>query len=515
MSVEMPAAIGGLPFFPLEFDKQQRLVDPTQVTALRDHVRDAAVTDLLVVSHGWNNDLAEALALYAELVGNVASRSRGPWDGRAVAVVGVFWPSQRFTDEELIPGGAASLGGDVPTAALHARLQELRGFFDDPADDSADEAADEILAELEALVPRLETSEDARRDFGAGVLRLLQTGGDAEVEDEVPDGLADLDGAELLEELARPTDEELAAIGVGPRGGEDEDQGDDEGGIAVEPSGGIAAGPVGLGIGGAASAGGDEAGGAAGGVASGFGAPASGGVAAGAAAPLDDAGGAAFLGSAFAGMRAGARNALNLATYWTMKRRAGDTGRRGLAPVLRQLRADADDLRLHLVGHSFGGRLVAAAALGEDDGDPALPVESLTLLQAAFSHNGFGERVHRGRDGYFVEVLRQQRVRGPIVVTHTHNDHANRWAYPMASRLSRDRTANFGTASDDFGAIGSNGAQRAAIARFDTMHGLDGVYADLGPGQLRNLRADAFISDHGDVKGAEVAHLVVSVVAAT
>jgi hypothetical protein len=499
MSVEMSAAVGGLPFFPLEFDKQQRLVDPTQVSALRDHVRDAAVTDLLVVSHGWNNDLAEAFALYQELVGNVASRSRGPWDGRAVAVVGVFWPSKRFTDEELIPGGAASLGGDVPTAALHARLQELRGFFDDPAD----EAADEILAELEALVPRLETSEDARRDFGAGVLRLLQTGGDAEVEDEVPDGLVDLDGAELLEELARPTDEELAAIGVGPRGGQDEDQGDDEGGIAVEPSGGIAAGPGGLGVGGVASVGDNEAGGAAG------------GVAAGGAAPLDDAGGAAFLGSAFAGMRAGARNALNLATYWTMKRRAGDTGRRGLAPVLRQLRADADDLRLHLVGHSFGGRLVAAAALGEDDGDPALPVESLTLLQAAFSHNGFGERVHRGRDGYFVEVLRQQRVRGPIVVTHTHNDRANRWAYPMASRLSRDRTANFGTAGDDFGAIGSNGAQRAAIATFDTMLGPDGVYADLGPGQLRNLRADAFISDHGDVKGVEVAHLVVSVVAAT
>ena len=45
-----------------------------------------------------------------------------------------------------------------------------------------------------------------------------------------------------------------------------------------------------------------------------------------------------------------------------MKDRAGVVGKHGLNPLLRGICAPlARTLRIHLVGHSFGGRLVTAA----------------------------------------------------------------------------------------------------------------------------------------------------------
>jgi hypothetical protein len=513
MSVDLPTTIGGLPFFPLVFDKRQRLQDRGQLVALRAHLDGAAVTDLLVVSHGWNNDLADALRLYERLVGKVAAAAGGRWDDREVAVVGVFWPSKRFADRDLIPGGAAGVEGDVPTAALVAQIEDLRGAFGD----EEDAEADAILDELEELALRLSDSAEARRRFVEGVRDLLcregidagadggvDVPGDLELAEEVPAALFTADGSELLDELGVPRDEELAAVGATRQGGiaavDDVDVPTDGGigGIADVSSGGIAGvetgGFVGASTGGIAA---DPVGGPPAGTATGSG---------------DGAGGAAFLASPFAGMRAGARNALNLATYYTMKRRAGDTGRRGLAPVLRELRGDHPDLRLHLAGHSFGGRLVAAAALGEDEHDPALPVASLTLLQAAFSHHGFAKDHEPGKDGYFRAVLDGARLHGPLLITHTRNDRANTWAYPMASRLARQRAASFGGPDDVYGAIGTNGAQRTPGARTASLLAADGTY-DFGAGDVVNLDASAFVADHGEVTGEEVAHLLVSVVA--
>lgn len=80
-----------------------------------------------------------------------------------------------------------------------------------------------------------------------------------------------------------------------------------------------------------------------------------------------------------------------------MKDRAGHIGRSGLAPVLARLRAVAPGARVHLVGHSFGARLVTAAAAGGAGGT----VGSLSLLQAAFSHYAFARGWDDGvtRDG--------------------------------------------------------------------------------------------------------------------
>ena len=50
---------------------QGRRASSTRRRSTRWSPASAGVTDLLVLSHGWNNDMAEARALYDELLGNV------------------------------------------------------------------------------------------------------------------------------------------------------------------------------------------------------------------------------------------------------------------------------------------------------------------------------------------------------------------------------------------------------------------------------------------------------------
>ena len=53
-------------------------------------------------------------------------------------------------------------------------------------------------------------------------------------------------------------------------------------------------------------------------------------------------------------------NVLNFTTYFEMKARAGTVGKNGVAPLIDRLAPQVQ--RIHLIGHSFGGRVVTAAA---------------------------------------------------------------------------------------------------------------------------------------------------------
>jgi hypothetical protein len=169
-------------------------------------------------------------------------------------------------------------------------------------------------------------------------------------------------------------------------------------------------------------------------------------------------GGAQSLGdtinSAVQGVRNGVAKVMNLMSYFTMKARAGLVGDALGAHVLPALSAASSPVRLHLAGHSFGARLATAAA-NSFTPPGALRLETLTLLQGAFSQNG----MTTGR-GPYAGVL--GKVPGAIAMTHTHNDLACTLAYPLASRLSRDTTLSIGDKNDPYGAMGANGAQLAA-----------------------------------------------------
>jgi len=222
------------------------------------------------------------------------------------------------------------------------------------------------------------------------------------------------------------------------------------------------------------------------------------------------AGGAAGLGDVFSGIKAGATRLLNYLTYYEMKARAGTVGA-GVGQLLDKLAPSVQ--RIHLVGHSFGGRLVSAAAMAST----TPKIQSMALLQAAFSHNGFSgnfDDSDPARPGFFREVVKQSRVKGPILITHTPNDTAVGILYPTASRLSGTVASAYGDKNDKFGGIGRNGAQKmkssetaAAVAKLLPVGGAYPWEA----GKFHNLEASEFIKDpkggdaHGFVTGKEVA----------
>ena len=206
----------------------------------------------------------------------------------------------------------------------------------------------------------------------------------------------------------------------------------------------------------------------------------------------------------FSGITAAARNVLNLTTFYMMKARTGVIGQNGVYATLREITAANPGLNLHLIGHSFGARLVTAVAQGPDGG-AALPIRSLTLLQAAFSHGGFSNNFDsKGHAGGFRRVIAQGRVQGPIVITHTSNDRVVGLAYPLACRLSGDNASGYGGPDDLFGGLGRNGAQHTPEVSPDKMLPIGQNYA-FRAGAVHNLNSDPYIKGHSDLQHDEVA----------
>ena len=55
---------------------------------------------------------------------------------------------------------------------------------------------------------------------------------------------------------------------------------------------------------------------------------------------------------------------IRILSYTIMKARAGTVGSVGLGPLLVAMKKDAPGVRVHLIGHSFGARLVSFALAG-------------------------------------------------------------------------------------------------------------------------------------------------------
>ncbi|WUH94274.1 serine-threonine protein kinase [Streptomyces sp. NBC_00433] len=157
-------------------------------------------------------------------------------------------------------------------------------------------------------------------------------------------------------------------------------------------------------------------------------------------------GGEPLLGGLTGKVWSGARELLRQASYYTMKGRAGRVGKAGLGPLLGLLATRAPATRVHLVGHSFGARLVSFALAGLPPA--ARNVTSVTLLQGAFSHSAYSP-------GGALDGM-QARVRGPVVACHSSHDQALGVFYPLASRLSGDDRSLLGD-DDRWGALGHDG----------------------------------------------------------
>ncbi|WP_328297818.1 serine-threonine protein kinase [Streptomyces sp. NBC_00435] len=152
----------------------------------------------------------------------------------------------------------------------------------------------------------------------------------------------------------------------------------------------------------------------------------------------------------------GAKEVLRQATYYQMKARAGVVGEHGLGPVLAELAVRRPALRIHLIGHSFGGRVVSFALRATPSG--ARNLKSLTLLQGAFSHYAFADSLphDRGRGGALRGL--QSRVDGPVTACHSPYDSSLKVFYPLASRIAGDSAGLLGF-DERWGAIGHDGVR--------------------------------------------------------
>ncbi|WP_030161838.1 hypothetical protein [Streptomyces sp. NRRL S-244] len=384
--------IGAGPYAELTFDADGDVDQGTQ-----DAVAALEATDLLVFAHGWNSDRATSTRLfdrfYAPFPGLV-----GP--GVRLGYVGVVWPSIRFSDEpipDFDPHGALAEPGHG-TALDPATLRALGEFWPGR------------VAELDRVAELLEDrpeSAAAFTEFGA---------------------------------LVR----ELAGVDV-------VDAGDSaDAGSAVDPAAAVAAtvavaGPVVrdvpdifaldvLEVCRAFTEGLAEAGAPTG----------------GAAEPGFSVGG---------GLRAlwnGAKELLRQATYYQMKKRAGVVGERGLGPMLAELAGRRPALRIHLIGHSFGARVVSFSLRAVPDG--ARYVKSATLLQGAFSHYAFADRLPHDKGSGGALRGMQRRVDGPVLACHSPYDSALKVFYPLASRMAGDSAGLLGF-DERWGAIGHDGVQ--------------------------------------------------------
>jgi hypothetical protein len=227
------------------------------------------------------------------------------------------------------------------------------------------------------------------------------------------------------------------------------------------------------------------------------------------------AGDAQGIGDIFATAWAGAKDALRVASFYEMKCRAGTVGRAGLGPLLERLHVVAPGVRVHLIGHSFGARLVSFALAGISS-SAASPVASLTLVQGAFSHWSFALQQPFGSPGALNAV--GDRVAGPLVATFSSHDYAvGRW-YPKACMLSGEDNQSVDLLTQRWGAVGADGFHGASPAVPATILPGGSPY-QLASGCFHSVDSQSVIADttqspfagaHSDICHPEVAWLVVS-----
>jgi hypothetical protein len=213
---------------------------------------------------------------------------------------------------------------------------------------------------------------------------------------------------------------------------------------------------------------------------------------------------------------------VNLTTFLLMFHRCGDVGEKGISQVVRLVKPKANPLpRIHLVGHSLGGRAVTACAkalLAKE----VVPVDTMMLLEAAYSHFGLSPagtfNTIKHPRGHFRDVIEKKVVKGPILATHSKHDAVVQFAYTPMAAISVNNSRVIGDSSSPFGGIGRNGVLDSPEAQqldlktaggsytftSGTIHNLDGS---------RDVEGSPLIGSHGDVTNPAVTWAFASLMA--
>jgi len=212
---------------------------------------------------------------------------------------------------------------------------------------------------------------------------------------------------------------------------------------------------------------------------------------------------------------------VNLTTFLLMFHRCGDVGEKGISEVVRRIRTGATT-RIHLVGHSLGGRAVTACAKGLLTA-PSMQVETMMLLEAAYSHFGLsagatGTSPVSHPRGHFRDVIDKKVVKGPIVATHSEHDAVVQFAYTPMAALSLNNARAIGDENSPFGGIGRNGVLDTTEAERLDLNEAGAAYV-FSAGRIHNLNGSRaingvpLIASHGDVTSPSITWAFASLVA--
>lgn len=450
--------LGGFPFIALEYNNDGML-KASALDLLHAHVQSSGTTDLLMIAHGFRNDAKEARGLYERFLQNFSAHItrdelKPALASRTYAAAGVFWPSKAFSEGPGKDDGEAQSVGDLDAAALDRARDELAMLRNDVESVKQRDTVDRAIA----LLDQLEGSTDAQDKF-VGLLLSLASEGSGNGDADPNEGFEQVSaqrGSDLFAKLSAPII--LPTVRRDSDGGVmalDDDTGDSHG----------------------------------------------------SGAPL-------FIGGALKSIAGRVGQVLNLTTWYTMKNRAGTVGANGVATTVRALKARHPALRVHLVGHSLGGRCMAACAKALC-ADPAVQPDSLSLLEAAFSHYGLSRDNGHGDRGFFRDVLEHHIVKGPFISTFSYQDTVVGKAYAISSRLASDNVKAVGDKDDQYGGIGRNGTQRTDESTTQAL-GAVGTRYTYAPRVVNNLDGSGGrIKDHSDVTNPEVTYAVACAVAAT
>ena len=98
------------PTWEIQFDRSGN-VDPAARAALLTEIPGAGITDLVVMSHGWNSSPDHSRVLYKQWFG-MLDKLVPDGTPAQIGTLGVIWPSMLWPDETP-PGGAGGGGAAV------------------------------------------------------------------------------------------------------------------------------------------------------------------------------------------------------------------------------------------------------------------------------------------------------------------------------------------------------------------------------------------------------------------
>ncbi|MER6126627.1 hypothetical protein ABT173_29230 [Streptomyces sp. NPDC001795] len=444
------------PVWDLAFDEQGRLTALAEGDFL-DQVIAEGVDDLFMFSHGWGTSLDKARGLYDEMFPMIRDAADGAAGIGRVGFVGIYWPSLWFPPTQATPPPAAGA-----TQADGGAVVDLNAG-------TAALSGTEIAESLQSGF-----ADPAQQQKVMEIGLLIDQGEEVVGSDE-----SDAQKEERLREIH----ELLKSLVPSAPDGEFEDSGETALLLTADPKTGYLA---------AAEA---------------FG-----------SAPPGSA--TQGVGDWFHRAINGAKDAMRVLSYTVMKARAGDIGRGGLGPLLETLHGRSSSVRVHLIGHSFGARLVSFALSGISA--PAnSPVASLLLLQGAFSHWSFADAQDNpfGKAGTLNAFA--DRVHGPLVATFSVFDWAVGVWYPKASFMARQDTE--AETAGRWGGMGADGYQAVNPSDDRAMRANGSMNYRFTPGTfyrvnaadvINNVEGEPFSGAHSDIRKRPVAALAADAAAA-